>query len=250
MQYERPIIISIAGFDPSGGAGVLADVKTFEQHGCLGMGVVSALTVQTENNFISVEWLSSDKIITQLKPLLEMYSCSVVKIGIIENLKMLSTIADYIGSFKKDIKIIWDTVLSASSGFDLIEHVDKNELQTVLKKMTLITPNTNEVLKLTGKANEVEAAKTLAENCAVLLKGGHSKITKGKDILFDATSTIEFDATPGDYYEKHGSGCILSAAIAAQLASGKNLEDACKQAKSYIEKILNSNKNLLAYHAQ
>ena len=248
MQYERPIVISIAGFDPSGGAGVLADVKTFEQHNCLGMAVVSALTTQTENEFITVEWLSAAKITSQLQPLLREYSCRAIKIGLIENTATLLSVIDFIHSHDPAIKITWDPVLAASAGFTLIETVNKKELDEALKKLYLITPNVHEALKLSGLNNEAAAAQLLATSCNVLLKGGHSTTALGRDLLFHENKTVELEATPGEYYAKHGSGCILSSAIAANLAMEKNCVQACSDAKQYIEKILSSNQNLLAYH--
>jgi hydroxymethylpyrimidine/phosphomethylpyrimidine kinase len=250
MNYNRPIVISIAGFDPSGGAGVLADVKTFEQHNCLGMGVVSALTVQTENQFISVDWLSAEKIIEQLKPLMENYNCSVVKIGIIENLDTLSKVVSFLCAQNNNIKIVWDTVLAASSGFNLMPTINQIELKELLKHLYLITPNTNEAIKLTNNTNELDAAKLISNYCYVLLKGGHSILQKGIDQLYYEDQIIEFKPSDEIFYAKHGSGCILSSAIAANIALGQDLETACKKAKAYIEKILNSNPQLLAYHVQ
>lgn len=250
MNYNRPIVISIAGFDPSGGAGVLADVKTFEQHNCLGMAVVSALTVQTENQFISVEWLSAEKIVEQLKPLLEYYDCPVVKIGIIENIDTLTQVVNFLCTQNNNIKIVWDTVLAASSGFSLIDHVNAKELKELLMHLYLITPNTNEALRLTGMGDESDAAKFLSNYCYVLLKGGHSILQKGVDKLFYEDQLIEFKPSSDLFYEKHGSGCILSSAIASNLALGHDLETACLQGKQYIEKVLNSNSKLLAYHVQ
>ena len=92
MNYNRPIVLSIAGFDPCGGAGVLADIKTMEKHQCLGMAVNTAITKQTEDKFISVNWFSGDDIINHIKPLLAKYKIDFVKIGIVENLNTLCEI--------------------------------------------------------------------------------------------------------------------------------------------------------------
>lgn len=250
MQYNRPIVISIAGFDPSGGAGVLADVKTFEQHKCLGMGVISALTVQTENKFINVEWLSFEKMTEQLQPLLENYRIEFIKIGIIKNIDLLLKLVLWIKERNSTVKIIWDSVLAASSGFTLIEKLDQETLIKLLENIYLITPNTNEAIALTHLTNEKEAATFLAQYCVVLLKGGHSEQERGIDYLYSERNVIKIIGSIETVYSKHGSGCVLSSAITSQLALGSNLEQACQNAKTYIENILKSNTNLLAYHVQ
>ncbi len=253
MNYNRPIVLSIAGFDPCGGAGVLADIKTFEQHQCLGMAVNTSITNQVEDNFISVNWFSVDEIIEHIKPLIYTYKIEFVKIGITENLNTLIKVTNFLKEQNKDIKIIWDTVLSASSGFNFIKNIDKETLIEVLKNCYLITPNTNEVKLLSGNEDETEGANYLAAYCNVLLKGGHSEKNKGIDFLFQhktklnvALSVVE--GNKNILSPKHGSGCILSSAITANLALEYDLETACIKSKNYIETILSSNINLLAYH--
>ncbi|MES2132964.1 MAG: hydroxymethylpyrimidine/phosphomethylpyrimidine kinase [Bacteroidota bacterium] len=249
MSYNRPIVLSLAGFDPCGGAGVLADIKTFEQHQCLGMAINTAITRQVEDEFISVEWLSLHTIIDQLKTLTDRYDIHFVKIGIIENLDTLLEVVSYLKQQNKHVAIVWDTVLSASGGFNFIETLDKEKLKALLKNIRLITPNVNEVKKLSGLAHETDAAIDLASYCHVLLKGGHSKENEGVDFLFSGDRVTEIKKqTSKIIYPKHGSGCILSAAITSQLALGNDLETACQKAKQYIETLLNSNSNLLAYH--
>lgn len=254
MEYDRPIVLSIAGFDPCGGAGVLADIKTIEQHQCLGMAVNTSITDQVEDNFISVNWFSAKEIISHLKTLTDKYSIGFVKVGIIENLNTLHEVVSFLKQQNKNITIVWDTVLSASSGFHLMEGIGKNKLIEVLNNIYLITPNTIETKKLSSAMgievdNEIEAAKHLAEHCNVLLKGGHSKTQKGIDHLFFNKQNIKIQTESAkELSPKHGSGCILSTSITANLALGDDLETACKRSKLYIEKILNSNSNLLAYH--
>src|ERR1700729_4382873 len=107
----RPYVLSIAGFDPSGGAGILADIKTFEAQQTLGLGVCSALTYQTENTFEGVTWVNKDTIIKQLAPLLKAYSIDYVKIGLIENMEVLNSIIDYLLGKNPSMRIIWDPIL-------------------------------------------------------------------------------------------------------------------------------------------
>ncbi|MDF2450264.1 MAG: Phosphomethylpyrimidine kinase [Bacteroidota bacterium] len=249
MKYTRPIVLSIAGFDPCGGAGVLADTKTFEQHQCLGMAVISGITKQVEDRFISVEWVDPHKIIDDIRPLFEKYTIEIVKIGIIENLNTIQTVVNFLKLQNPNVKIVWDPVLAASSGFKLMNALNQDTLNSVLQKIYLVTPNVNEARTLSGDSNETTGAEFLASLCHVLLKGGHSHENEGTDFLFADKKKIKIEKrTNHVVYPKHGSGCILSSAIAAELAIGNDLESACKNAKEYVEKILNSNPNLLAYH--
>ena len=249
MNYNRPIVLSIAGFDPCGGAGVLGDIKTFEQHQCLGMAVNTSITNQVEDHFISVNWFSAEEIITHIKTLISKYKIDFIKIGIVENINTLHRVVSFLKEENKNRTIVWDTVLSASSGFQLMQTTDKNKLNEVLKNIFLITPNTNEAKKLSGLANETEAANYLSSYCNVLLKGGHSNTEKGIDYLFHHNQKIKIQTNvTKELSPKHGSGCILSSSIAANLALGNDIETACRKSKQYIETILNSNTNLLAYH--
>ncbi|MNU62903.1 Hydroxymethylpyrimidine/phosphomethylpyrimidine kinase [compost metagenome] len=251
MNYNRPIVLSIAGFDPTGGAGVLADVKTFEQHHCLGMAVLTGNTNQTETDFISVHWFEKEHILNQLIPILKNYQISSVKIGIVENLDTLSAILAVVKASFPLVPIVWDPVLSASSGFELHASWNQEVFHQVLKLVSLITPNEHEVKRITRTEDEIEASFQLAQFTQVLLKGGHSSVRLGIDLLFDGGVPREIPPKleTQSCFPKHGSGCILSAAIASNLALGENMLDACQKAKYYIEKRLASNTHLLAYHA-
>ncbi len=249
MLYNRPIVLSIAGFDPCGGAGVLADAKTFEQHRCLGMAINTAYTNQVEDRFISVKWASANDIITPLHSLMDRYPVAVVKIGIIENLQVLADVIQALKQKNETLKIIWDTVLAASDQFTLMEQMDPQQLERVLKELYLITPNRQEAVRLGGHPDDMTAAKALSAHCHVLLKGGHREPEKGTDYLFQDQQCFNIEAgVPYSLSPKHGSGCILSSAIAANLALGYSLYEACQHAKHYIETALNSNPTLLAYH--
>jgi hydroxymethylpyrimidine/phosphomethylpyrimidine kinase len=252
MKYKRPIVLSIAGFDPTGGAGVLADVKTFEQHRCLGMAVLTANTNQTETEFLSVDWLDKQIITAQLQPILSTYEISAVKIGIVENLDVLLELVSFVKRSKPAIPIVWDPVLSASSGFILHESWNEEVLSQVLGSIDLITPNVSEVKRLAGVEDEIEAAFQLAKWAHVLLKGGHSSVRLGVDLLFEGgiPREIPSKSDPSKFAAKHGSGCILSSAIASNLALGKSVLESCQEAKMYIENRLSSNEYLLAYHAE
>lgn len=252
MNYQRPIVLSIAGFDPTGGAGVLADVKTFEQHGCLGMAVLTGNTNQTESEFLAVNWFDKDAIISQLLPILENYRVAGVKIGIVENLDTLASVLALIKASFPQVPVIWDPVLAASSGFELHASWNRETLQRILELVYLVTPNINEVKKLTESEDEIAGALELARFTHVLLKGGHRSERLGVDLLFEGGIPVELPVQleTADCSPKHGSGCILSAAITANLALGNDLPAACRNAKNYIEERLASNPHLLAYHVR
>ena len=248
MVYTRPVVLSIAGMDPTGGAGLLADVKTCEQHRCLGFGVVSALTIQTEDTFHRADWLPLETIIDQAAPLFSQYTVAVVKIGIVENFAVLDSLVRWITEQRAGIRIVWDPVLAASAGFSFIDRVDPAKLQQVLQHIYLITPNAPEARQLVGVEDAQEAARQLARDCRVYLKGGHLTENTGTDYLYEAETVTTFSPGTQRVWPKHGSGCILSSAMASRLAGGESLMQACVGAKEYIERILISNKNLLAYH--
>ncbi|ETZ21599.1 hydroxymethylpyrimidine/phosphomethylpyrimidine kinase [Pedobacter sp. V48] len=251
MLANRPYAISIAGFDPSAGAGVLADVKCFEQHHVYGFGICSALTVQTDNEFLKNNWLDSLQIIAQLEPLVTKFQVSACKIGLIKDVAVLQEVVFFLKSKRPDVKIIVDPVIKASSGHEFHDWTNGMEiLSPVLKQIDLITPNYNEMLSLGGEAMDVSyTAKLWAQHCPVLLKGGHSIAAIGTDYLYEQDHISEFSPRVAQIHQKHGSGCVLSAAIAANVALGYPLKQACSNAKLYIEKFLNSNSALLGYHS-
>lgn len=250
MRYERPIALSIAGFDPTGGAGILADANTFAQCGVLGMGILSANTVQTEDHFISVDWVEFARIKAQLEPIFDQYEIKTVKIGIIENQEVLKELCSLVKSEQPNCKIVWDPVIASSSGTILHNSINADVLKETLPMVSLVTPNVDEARILANNPDEIEAAFSLGEFCPVLLKGGHSLVRLGLDLLIENRIPTEIVGGEEKVYPKHGSGCILSAAITANLALGKSLNESCRAGKKYIEERLMSNSNLLAYHVK
>jgi len=249
MEANRPVVMSIAGFDPCGGAGILADIKTFEQHKVYGLGINTAQTLQTENDFISIRWEAENDILTALKKMLSHYDVKAIKIGIVENIGTLKNIVSIIHQKNKEIKIIIDTVLRSSSGFNFIhEKMNEDQLFDIMSKSFLITPNYNEVLQLMPADNSKDAAQKLAIYCNVLLKGGHNEEEKGVDYLYTKKGINKLVANTTAVNAKHGSGCVVSAAITANLALGFDLAASCINAKKYIEQFLGSNNTLLGYH--
>lgn len=249
METNRPIVLSIAGFDPCGGAGILADIKTFEQHKVYGLSICTAQTVQTENDFISIKWETEKDILKALDTMLSHYNVKALKIGITENIMVLNNIVSFIYQKNRDIKIVVDTVIKSSSGFNFWNgQMNEELLFETLAKIFLITPNYQEVLQLMPSANAKEAAQKLLAYCNVLLKGGHNNEEVAVDYLYMQNNVEKMEGNTKTTYAKHGSGCVLSAAITANLALGFDLVNACKNAKKYIEQFLSSNNTLLGYH--
>lgn len=248
---KRPYVLSIAGLDPSAGAGLLADIKTLEQLGVYGLGVCSAITVQNEDTFLKLQWTRLPLILEQIDILFQKYSINHCKIGIVENWAILTQITAYLRHKNPTIQIVVDPVLRATAGFSFHKKTNLAELTQWLKNIYLLSPNQPELAILTGQQKLEEAAQTLAKYTNILAKGGHSDIQKGVDYLYtmDKAITTLHPNLALDCSEKHGSGCVLSSAIAAQLAKGDNLATACKNAKAYISNFLSSNKTLLGYHS-
>lgn len=242
-QKERPIVLSIAGFDPCGGAGVLADIKTLERHGVQGMAVLTANTVQTEDSFSSIVWVDIDVVQRGVKELMGRYAIPVVKIGIVKNVAFLEAILASVRACNPDVFVIWDPVIKSSSGFIFFgeQEGDTDALATIVNQIDLITPNLDEYQALEPYF------ETYFSN-ALLIKGGHRHDDKGVDILRWGSSVTELQPQLAKVYPKHGSGCVLSSAIAAHIAYGQHLEKACREAKVYTERFLNSHPSLLGFY--
>ncbi|MFV8391630.1 hydroxymethylpyrimidine/phosphomethylpyrimidine kinase [Flavobacterium sp. LB2P6] len=249
MQENRPFVITIAGYDPSGGAGVLADVKTFEQHCVYGFAVNTGNTIQTENEFFEIQWTDIDFVLKSLDKLLQNYTIKAVKIGIIPSLDYLKEIVSLVKKLSPKTKIVWDTVLKSTTEFNFTTIENKAVLIEILEKIDLITPNYNEILQLSSEEINVETiAGVLSKYCAVLLKGGHNPDKIGVDYLYLENEILKLVPNNTLVFEKHGSGCVLSSAITANLALGQHLKTACTNAKKYIETYLESNPTKLGYH--
>lgn len=241
MQGDRPIVLTIAGFDPCGGAGVLADIKTFEQVQVQGMAIITAHTIQTENRFVCLEWQEIDRIQKGIRTLMDQYKIDVIKIGVVRDFEFLKAVVECVKSQNGNAFIIWDPVITSSSGFNFFKEEDLRDLSSIAETIDLITPNYDEY-------NLLEFYSEIKNLNALFVKGGHLKEDIGMDILQDGKTETVFPPTTDNVYPKHGSGCVLSSAIAAHLALGKTLEEACRLGKLYVEQFLNSHPALLGYH--
>lgn len=246
----RPNILSIAGLDPSNGAGLTADVKTFETLKCYGLSVCTANTVQDDKDFKACHWIPVEIILDQIAVLFNRFDINYVKIGIVENWETLLTIVDRLLLLNPKVNIILDPVLKSSSNFNFhLSNVDV--LDMLLPKLYLLTPNYNEIQQLYPEKDIKQTIKHISSTTNLFLKGGHHPNKLGKDILFTvAGKKYNLQPKNKNCYEKHGSGCVLSSAIVSYLALDFPVLKACYRGKRYTEKFLSSNKGLLGFHSK
>ena len=243
MSFSRPVVVSIAGFDPSGGAGILADIKTFEQHQVYGLGVLTANTIQSDEKVMQVEWIPVRKIKEQLQVLLDRWNPEWFKIGIVESSEVLLELIQFIIQHNIYAKFIWDPVLQSSSGYQFFK--SEHDLEVLLQHITVLTPNLPEFDCLIGSS---EKALELSYKRMIYQKDGHrEEALLGQDVLFWNGDKYFFEPL-NRTFAKHGSGCILSSAICANFASGIQPHLAFEKAKQYTEKVLSSNPSLLGWH--
>ena len=239
--------LTVAGLDPCGGAGILADIKTMEAHGVMGMSVCTAITYQNDIAFNKVDWIPVENIIAQIEVLLERFQFNAIKIGLIENYEVLIQVLSYLRSKVSDTCfILWDPILKASAGFNFHATPSAEILNQIATRINLITPNQDEI-KILLPATTQSITHALSEQCAILLKGGHLTTLHSNDILIQNKNETTFTA-PRLNAEKRGTGCVLSAAIVSNMALGLSLETSIIKAKQYVEKYLVSSTNRLGFH--
>ena len=249
MGKLRPTVLSIAGVDPSGGAGLMADIKTFEANRVYGLGIASAMTCQHDTSFKAVDWIPLTKIMEQVELLKERFSIHAIKIGLIESLNVLDQLLTQLSVSLPKALVIWDPVLKASAGHTFHSEIDLELMRQICKKIYLLTPNIPEAMQLGSKNDAIENSKELRAYCNIYLKGGHSENQKGKDYLFMREGkSFSFNPKQKNVTPKHGSGCVLSAAITSNLAKDMKLHASCLNAKTYSLRFLTSNNTLLGYH--
>lgn len=244
-------ILSIAGHDPSGGAGITSDIKTFDAHGLYGLSVCTAITVQNEKEFKNCSWVPVETILAQIDTLFEHYEIQLVKIGIVESWRVLLQVVNKLHEVNPKVKIILDPILKASSGFDFHTNEDQKLLDEIWSKCFIITPNYDEIKSLYPQMNIEDTLEHIASFTNIYLKGGHREDKKGYDELY-YSQIVMVNIAPflNEALEKHGSGCVLSSALASNVALDIDLEDAARNAKKYTEQFLNSHPSLLGLHTK
>ena len=236
--------LTIAGSDPSGGAGLQADLKTFHQHGVYGMAVVTLLTVQNTQSVTRVEVLEAELVRQQIDAVLADIPPGAVKTGALGNAAVIEVVA----SLRFHMPLVVDPVMVSKHGHALLAEAAQKALRTkLLPVTTLLTPNTVEASVLLGTpVDTLEQAEAAARELgqrgpkAVLVKGGHLTGPEAIDVLFYDGKLVRIASPRIDTKHTHGTGCTYSAAIAANLARGQTLEDAVRSAKHWLTQALAS----------
>jgi hydroxymethylpyrimidine/phosphomethylpyrimidine kinase len=238
-----PILLTIAGFDPSCGAGTAADLKTFAAHGCYGVAAITSLTVQNTQGVETVHNTPSAELRAQLEALAKDCEIVAVKIGMLGNRGNAAAVGEFLDAHKY-AHVVLDPIMKSSSGTELLDVAGIKYLATeLLKRATVITPNIPEAEALTGLtikdvAGMEAAARKLVEMGAhaVIVKGGHME--RANDVLFDGKEVFQLVGDRAREDTLHGTGCTFASAFTAQLAAGRPLFEAATLAKAYVTKAI------------
>lgn len=237
-------VLTIAGSDSSGGAGIQADIKTMTMNGVYAMSAITAMTAQNTTGVRAIEESTPDFLKQQMDAVFEDIYPDAVKIGMVASGELIRVISDRLRYYGAK-NIVVDPVMVASAGSSLIKQDAVQTLVTELLPIAdLVTPNIPEAQVLSGmgiytKEDMIAAAKQIGEGyrCAVLLKGGHS-VSDANDLLYASGELVWFEGKRIDNPNTHGTGCTLSSAIASNLAKGFSLAESVKKAKDYISEAL------------
>jgi hydroxymethylpyrimidine/phosphomethylpyrimidine kinase len=238
-----PILLTIAGFDPSCGAGIAADLKTFAAHGCYGVAAITSITVQNTQGVDDVQNTPAATLRAQLEALGKDSDIAAVKIGMLGNRGNGAVVAEFLDAHNF-AHIVHDPVMKSSSGTELLDAAGVKFVSTeLLKRASVITPNVPEAEILSGMTikdlSDMEAAaRKIVEMGAraVIVKGGHME--RAIDLLFDGTDVISLHGDRVKEETFHGTGCAFASAIAAQLAIGRPLSEAAMLAKASVTKAI------------
>jgi hydroxymethylpyrimidine/phosphomethylpyrimidine kinase len=239
LNVPWPVVLTIAGFDPSAGAGIAADLKTFAAHSCYGVGAITALTIQNTQGATASYPTEPSILKDSINSLLADGRVRALKIGMLGNRANAEVVRDVLDSYPL-LPSVLDPVFRSASGLDLVDSTGWEFLrEQLLRRVLLLTPNLTEAAALTGlKVESLEGMKAAAHKLvemgarAVVITGGH--IERAIDVFFDGT---ELEAFVGDRVKPdstHGTGCTFSSAVAANLALGRQLRDAVVLAKAFV----------------
>ncbi len=235
-ESDIPVVLTIAGHDPGGGAGIQADIEAVSANRCYAASVITCITVQDTCGLQQVLPQPIAQIDAQARAVLDDYKVEAIKIGLIGNIEIASWLADLLAEYHT-IPVVLDPVLSSGAGTRLVDQTMEQVIrQQLLPFIDLITPNSPEAYQLTEGCKNLESCAETLLACGaryVLITGTHEREERVVNRLYNPEGLFNeqaWDRLPGDY---HGSGCTLSAAIAAFLAQGFSMLDAVNEAQVY-----------------
>lgn len=252
QNISTPKVLSVAGFDPSSGAGITADIKAAEKVGAYCFGVNTGDTIQNQYEFTDVYWNDIERIKEQISAVMSSNTVFYVKIGIVESFGVLNEICSHILALQPKARICWDPILKSTSGFvvhgEAANTIRKNLLAPILDKIYLITPNYHEAKLLFGDNYKEKDITKLAKkhNVNILIKGGHYKENSclAMDFLY-AANDFHGSAVYRSKHSKHGTGCLYSTALVSYLAKGFSLKNAMIMAQLQVAINIEKNNGLL-----
>ena len=247
-----PIALTVAGSDSSGGAGIQADLKTFAAHGVYGASVLTAITAQNTRGVTGVHAIPPDMIRAQLAAVLDDLDVKAIKTGMVGNAAAIRAVVAGLAP-ARGIPLVVDPVMVATSGDVLLEpDAIATLIAELIPRADLLTPNLPEAGRLLGAGEATSEADMVTQGraiCAlgakaVLIKGGHGAGAEAVDVLVSAAGVARFASPRIETIHTHGTGCTLSAAIAAGLASGLPLAEAISRAKRYVSGALEAGRSI------
>jgi len=238
-----PVVLSIGGSDPTGGAGIQSDIKTFQHFGIYGLSVITAITVQNTRGVISTNPVSAELVEAQLNALSEDIAIDAIKIGMMTTREVVDVVSNFVR--EQQVPTVLDPVLAPTFGAAFLNDEGIEALKkTLCPLVSIITPNLLEASALTGISVNIEADILQAALCVmevgaktILLKGGHASGSEARDLFIDGFE-IEWLSAPRSAKHVHGTGCVLSSAIASGLALGMPMRASVLAAKNFITEMI------------
>ena len=269
-KSQVPVCLTIAGLDPSGGAGIIADIKTFSAFGCFATAAITSLTFQNTTGVFGAVHQTAESIRGQIEPIIEDFTVAALKTGMLPNREVIEETARIVKKNRLKNYVV-DPVVRSTSGFDLITDAALEVLiETLFPLADLVTPNLPEAERITRmkieNTRDIERAAKMMQSFGaknVLIKGGHffdgkRKEEKGegeiknriaRDFLFIGDDLKVYETAFIETTATHGTGCTLAAAITANLALGENLIEAVEAAKKYVTEAIRTAPNLGRGHS-
>jgi len=238
---RRPHVLVVAGSDSSGGAGIVRDIETLAAFDVKASVAVTAVTVQTHHGVQHIDAVPAERVAQQMRAALTANHVDAIKIGMLATAATITAVASVLTDHR-DIPVVLDPVLAATSGSVLLAPTAKASLHRLFRQCALITPNLPELSHLTAPAGPEPAEAAIAQARrlvaagvqAVLVKGGHGSGQESVDVLVQAGHAVHYFRAPRLAVSMRGTGCMLASAIAARLASGNDVVTAVGDAKAFV----------------